>query len=110
MDFTPGTVLEPSMGIGNFFGMLPEKLAAAKLYGVDLDDLTGRIARQLYERMSEVTVQRSLNCYRQNSFPPTARISVSLETIAEIAASMPLAIFSMDMEGASARFTVCCGL
>ena len=49
MDFTPGTVLEPSMGIGNFFGMLPEKLAAAKLYGVDLDDLTGRIARQLYQ-------------------------------------------------------------
>lgn len=55
MDFTPGTVLEPSMGIGNFFGMLPEKLAAAKLYGVELDDLTGRIARQLYQK-ADITV------------------------------------------------------
>ena len=49
MNFQPGTVLEPSMGIGNFFGLLPEKLAAAKLYGVELDNLTGRIARQLYQ-------------------------------------------------------------
>ena len=55
MDFTPGTVLEPSMGIGNFFGMLPEKLAAAKLYGVELDDLTGRIAKQLYQK-ADITV------------------------------------------------------
>ena len=49
MDFQPGTVLEPSMGIGNFFGLLPEKLAGSKLYGVELDDLTGRIAKQLYQ-------------------------------------------------------------
>ena len=50
MNFQPGNVLEPSMGVGNFFGLLPEKLAAAKLYGVELDDLTGRIARQLYQK------------------------------------------------------------
>ena len=49
MNFQPGTVLEPSMGIGNFFGLLPDSLASAKLYGVELDDLTGRIARQLYQ-------------------------------------------------------------
>ena len=49
MNFQPGTLLEPSMGIGNFFGLLPESLAAAKLYGVELDDLTGRIAKQLYQ-------------------------------------------------------------
>ena len=55
MDFTPGTVLEPSMGIGNFFGLLPEKLAAAKLYGVELDDLTGRIAKQLYQK-ADITI------------------------------------------------------
>lgn len=55
MDFTPGTVLEPSMGIGNFFGLLPEKLAEAKLYGVELDDLTGRIAKQLYQK-ADITV------------------------------------------------------
>ena len=50
MNFQPGTVLEPSMGIGNFFGLLPEKLGAAKLYGVELDNLTGRIAKQLYQK------------------------------------------------------------
>ena len=55
MDFKPGTVLEPSMGIGNFFGLLPESLAGAKLYGVELDSLTGRIARQLYQN-ADITV------------------------------------------------------
>ena len=55
MGFKPGTVLEPSMGIGNFFGLLPESLAGAKLYGVELDSLTGRIARQLYQN-ADITV------------------------------------------------------
>ena len=49
MNYQPGTVLEPSMGIGNFFGLLPESLAGAKLHGVELDSLTGRIAKQLYQ-------------------------------------------------------------
>mgnify|MGYP006922497928 CR=1 FL=1 len=44
MNYQPGTVLEPSMGIGNFFGLLPESMTDAKLHGVELDDLTGRIA------------------------------------------------------------------
>ena len=55
MGFKPGTVLEPSMGIGNFFGLLPESLSGAKLYGVELDSLTGRIARQLYQN-ADITV------------------------------------------------------
>ena len=55
MDFKPGTVLEPSMGIGNFFGLLPDSLADAKLYGVELDSLTGRIAKQLYQK-ADITV------------------------------------------------------
>ncbi len=55
MGYQPGTVLEPSMGIGNFFGLLPESLAGAKLYGVELDSLTGRIARQLYQK-ADITV------------------------------------------------------
>ncbi len=55
MKFQPGTVLEPSMGVGNFFGLLPESLAGAKLYGVELDSLTGRIARQLYQK-ADITV------------------------------------------------------
>ena len=48
MGFTKGNVLEPSMGIGNFFGMLPQDMGQSRLYGVELDSLTGRIARQLY--------------------------------------------------------------
>ena len=55
MGYQPGTVLEPSMGIGNFFGLLPESLSGAKLYGVELDSLTGRIARQLYQN-ADITV------------------------------------------------------
>ena len=44
MGFTKGNLLEPSMGIGNFFGMLPQSMAGAKLYGAELDDISGRIA------------------------------------------------------------------
>ncbi len=50
MGFRTGNILEPSCGIGNFFGMLPENMTESKLYGVELDDLTGRIARQLYQK------------------------------------------------------------
>lgn len=48
MGFEKGNILEPAMGVGNFFGMLPEEMQDSKLYGVELDDLTGRIAKQLY--------------------------------------------------------------
>ncbi|WP_437126218.1 YodL domain-containing protein [Lacrimispora amygdalina] len=48
MGFEKGNILEPAMGVGNFFGMLPEEMKDSKLYGVELDDLTGRIAKQLY--------------------------------------------------------------
>ena len=48
MGVKPNTVLEPAMGIGNFFGLLPEQYHSAKLYGVELDSVTGRIAKQLY--------------------------------------------------------------
>lgn len=50
MGFEKGNVLEPSMGTGNFFGMLPEAMAGSHLYGVELDSLTGRIAKQLYPK------------------------------------------------------------
>ena len=50
MGFKKGNVLEPAMGIGNFFGMLPEKMQDSRLYGVELDGITGRIARQLYPK------------------------------------------------------------
>ena len=50
MGFEKGNVLEPAMGVGNFFGMLPEKMQDSRLYGVELDDITGRIARQLYPK------------------------------------------------------------
>ncbi|MDR2771013.1 MAG: hypothetical protein LBB57_03130, partial [Clostridiales Family XIII bacterium] len=56
MGFRTGNVLEPSCGIGNFFGLLPESMADSKLFGVEIDSLTGRIARQLYQKNS-VAVQ-----------------------------------------------------
>lgn len=56
MGFTQGNILEPACGIGNFLGMLPESMSGSKLYGVELDDLSGRIARQLYQR-SSIAVQ-----------------------------------------------------
>ena len=48
MGFQDGNVLEPACGVGNFFGMLPEAMQSSKLYGVELDSITGRMARQLY--------------------------------------------------------------
>ncbi len=48
MGFKKGNILEPSMGIGKFFGMLPEKMQGSRLYGVELDSISGRIAKQLY--------------------------------------------------------------
>ena len=48
MGFTTGNILEPSMGVGNFFGMLPESMQGSRLYGVELDSITGRIAQHLY--------------------------------------------------------------
>ena len=55
MGFNHGNILEPSMGIGNFFGMLPESMRESKLYGVELDSITGRIAKQLYP-LADITV------------------------------------------------------
>ena len=55
MGFTSGNILEPSMGIGNFFGMLPEGMRDSKLYGVELDSLSGRIAQKLYPN-ADVTI------------------------------------------------------
>ena len=55
MGFTSGNILEPSMGIGNFFGMLPEEMRESRLYGVELDSVSGRIAQKLYPD-AEITV------------------------------------------------------
>ena len=53
--FQSGNILEPSMGIGNFFGMLPDSMADSRLYGVELDSITGRIAKKLYPQ-ADITV------------------------------------------------------
>ena len=53
--FEGGRILEPSMGVGNFFGLLPESMANCQLYGVELDSITGRIAKQLYPE-ADITV------------------------------------------------------
>ena len=55
MGFHSGNILEPSMGIGNFFGMLPDSMAGSRLYGVELDSITGRIAQKLYPQ-ADITV------------------------------------------------------
>ena len=55
MGFEGGRILEPSMGVGNFFGLLPENMANSQLYGVELDSITGRIAKQLYPK-ADITV------------------------------------------------------
>ena len=52
MGFEQGNVLEPSCGVGNFFGMIPQELEKSKLYGVELDSISGRIAKQLYQNAS----------------------------------------------------------
>ena len=52
MGFEGGRILEPSMGVGNFFGLLPESMQGSQLYGVELDSITGRIAKQLYPEAS----------------------------------------------------------
>ena len=64
MGFTKGNLLEPSMGIGNFFGMLPKTMRDSHLYGVELDSLTGRIARLLYPK-ANITVDG----YEKTAFP-----------------------------------------
>ena len=55
MGFQSGNILEPSMGVGNFFGMLPDTMADSRLYGVELDSITGRIAKMLYPQ-ADITV------------------------------------------------------
>ena len=55
MGFQTGNILEPSMGVGNFFGLLPEPMQGSKLYGVELDSITGRIAKQLYPK-ADITI------------------------------------------------------
>ena len=55
MGFETGNILEPSCGVGNFFGMLPEKMRNSRLYGVELDSISGRIAQQLYPK-ADITV------------------------------------------------------
>ena len=55
MGFQTGNILEPAMGIGNFFGLLPQEMQGSRLYGVELDSITGRIAKQLYPK-ADITV------------------------------------------------------
>ena len=67
MGFKTGNILEPSCGVGNFFGMLPESMAGSKLYGVELDSISGRIARQLYPQ-ADITVAGFENTDRRDFY------------------------------------------
>ncbi len=68
MGFKGGNILEPSCGVGNFFGLLPDSMSGSKLYGVELDGLTGRIAKQLYPNARiEIKGYENTN-FQNNSF------------------------------------------
>jgi len=64
MGFSAGNILEPSCGVGNFMGLLPESMNGSKMYGVELDSITGRIARQLYQD-NDIRIQG----FEQSDFP-----------------------------------------
>ena len=67
MGFKQGNILEPSCGIGNFMGLLPDSMSESKMYGIELDSLTGRIAQQLYQKNS-VAIQGYENTSLPDSF------------------------------------------
>lgn len=67
LGFKTGNILEPSCGTGNFMGMLPDDLSSSKFYGVELDDLTGRIAKQLYQN-ADITIDGFENTSLSDSF------------------------------------------
>ena len=67
MGFTQGNILEPSCGIGNFMGLMPESMSESKMYGVEIDSITGRIAQQLYQKNS-VAIQGYENSEIPDSF------------------------------------------
>ena len=67
MGFTQGNILEPSCGIGNFMGLMPESMSESKMYGVEIDSITGRIAGQLYQKNS-VAIQGYENSELPDSF------------------------------------------
>lgn len=64
LGFRHGNILEPSCGIGNFFGMLPDEMKGSKMYGVELDSISGRIAKQLYQN-SNIAIE----CYEETKLP-----------------------------------------
>lgn len=67
MGFKTGNILEPSCGIGNFIGLIPENMKESNIYGVELDDLTGRIAKQLYQN-ANITIDGYENTNHPDSF------------------------------------------
>ncbi|MBQ8941120.1 MAG: DEAD/DEAH box helicase family protein [Firmicutes bacterium] len=68
LGFKGGTILEPSMGIGNFFGAMPDSLKSSQLYGVEIDELTGRFAKQLYPNANVQITGFQKTAFNSNSF------------------------------------------
>lgn len=68
MGFKGGNVLEPAMGVGNFFGVMPEEMRSSKLYGVELDEISGRIAKQLYQTAKIQVTGFEKTAYPDNFF------------------------------------------
>ncbi len=75
MGFTRGNILEPSCGIGSFFGMLPDSMQNSNLYGIELDSITGRIAKQLYPPNAHI----SINGFEKTELPDSFFLTLLLE-------------------------------
>ena len=90
MGFQGGNILEPSCGVGNFFGLLPDSMSGSKLYGVELDGLTGRIARQLYPN-AHIEIKGYEDARFQNNSFDIAIGNVPFGNYTRLSTQMPLA-------------------
>lgn len=107
MGFTQGNILEPSCGIGNFLGMLPEDMSGSKLYGVELDDLSGRIARQLYQKSSIVCLCHVVDLWACIVALFEAPTPLSISKLRRLADSdMPLILLSSEIMEKESDFRV----
>lgn len=93
MGFRSGNILEPSMGVGNFFGMLPDTMQDSRLYGVELDSITGRIAKKLYPQ-ADITVAGFETTDRRDFMTSLSATCLSVSTRSTIRRTTNLALAS----------------
>ena len=87
MELKQGNILEPSCGVGNFMGMIPESMSKTNMYGVELDPVSGRIAKQLYQK-NKIAVQGFEETSYPDSFFDCVIAMFRLERIRSVTAGM----------------------